>query len=101
MNSEDEVRVPALRVKQPIGEFYVGVIDCKALIQISFADMRKIEGDLDRYVGIQRKLAQPRVTEIGKFVNTIDATFPTSIVLAVAGSCARYDEVTKELVLTG
>ena len=50
-------------------------------------------------MGIQRKLAQPRVTEIGKFVNTIDAT-TTSIVLAVAGSCARYDEVTKELVLT-
>jgi DGQHR domain-containing protein len=100
MNPEDEVRVPALLVKQPIGDFYIGVIDCKALIQISFADMRKIEGDLDRYVGIQRKLAQPRVTEIGKFVNTIDATFPTSIVLAVAGSCARYDEDAKELVLT-
>jgi DGQHR domain-containing protein len=94
------LRVPALRVKQPIGEFYVGVINSRDLIEIASADIRRIEGDLDRYVGIQRKLNSDRVKEIGSFVNSIDATFPTSIVLSVPGSCAEYDEAERMLVLT-
>ncbi len=94
------LRVPVLRVKQPIGDFYVGVIRSKDLIDISSADMRRIEGDLDRYVGIQRKLNADRVKEIGSFVNSIDATFPTSIVLSIPGSCAEYDEKNGVLVLT-
>ncbi|HTU64967.1 MAG TPA: DGQHR domain-containing protein [Steroidobacteraceae bacterium] len=93
------VRVPAVRVRQPIGEFYAGVMSHKDLIQISFADMRRIETELDRYVGIQRKLSPDRVTEIKQFVNGIDGTFPTSVVLAVPGSCARFDDEKMELVL--
>ena len=92
--------IPALPVKQPIGEFYVGVISHEDLIQVSFADMRRIENALDRYVGIQRKLSPPRVKEISQFVNSIDATFPTSIVLSVPASCATYDETEKKLTLT-
>ena len=95
-----EFRIPAFPVRQPIGEFYVGAISHADLIQISFADMRRIEKELDRYVGIQRKLVQHRVVEIGQFVNSVDATFPTSIVLSVPASCARYDESTKELILS-
>lgn len=98
MNKE-EVRIPALVVDQPIGEFYIGVVSFKDLLSISYADMRRIEGDLDRYVGIQRKLVPERLQEIGKFVNGIDATFPTSIVVAVPGCCASYDPVAKELSL--
>jgi DGQHR domain-containing protein len=93
------IQIPAILISQPIGEFYVGAMSHTDLVQISFADMRKIERELDRYVGIQRKLSSDRVVEIGKFVNTIDATFPTSVVLAVPGSCARYDADKRELVL--
>lgn len=94
------LRIPAHPVRQPIGEFYVGVVSHRDLIQISFADMRRIEKELDRYVGIQRRLVPQRVSEIERFVNGIDATFPTSIVLAIPGNCARYDEATKELVIS-
>lgn len=97
---DEYLRIPALPLVQPIGQFYIGVISYRDLIQISFADMRRIERELDRYVGIQRKLMPQRVVEIGRFVNTIDATFPTSIVLAIPGACARYDEATRELVLS-
>jgi DGQHR domain-containing protein len=93
------IQIPAISVSQPIGEFYVGAMSFADLIQISFADMRKIERALDRYVGIQRKLSDERVVEIEKFVNSIDATFPTSVVLAVPGSCARFDAEKRELVL--
>lgn len=93
------LRIRALPVQQPIGEFYLGVISHADLVKISYADMRQIEGDLDRYVGIQRKLNADRVNEIQQFVRTIDATFPTSIVLSVPGLCAEFDPTRQELVL--
>jgi len=88
------VKIPVVLVRQPIGDFYVGAMHYRDLIEISSSDMRRIESDLDRYVGIQRKLSPDRVHEINAFVKTIDATFPTSIVLSVEGSCAEYDEKT-------
>ena len=94
------VSIDAIKMTQPIGEFYVGVMDHKDLRQISFVDMRQIENDLDKYIGIQRKLNHDRVANIGKFVNTIDATFPTSVVLAVPEECASFNEKTRKLTLT-
>lgn len=85
-------QINVLPVKQPIGEFYVGVVPFRLLLEISSADMRRIESELDRYIGVQRKLSASRVQEIGEFVNTIDAAFPTSIVLAVRGECARFND---------
>lgn len=96
---ERSIKVPAIRVVQPIGDFFSAVISAEDLMKISYADMRRIEGDLDRYVGIQRKLDPGRVEEISKFVRSRDATFPTSIVVAVPGSCASYDERLKTLTL--
>ncbi|MGB5787649.1 MAG: DGQHR domain-containing protein [Stenotrophomonas geniculata] len=93
----NKISIPAIRVEQPIGEFFSAVISAEDLLRISSADMRRIESDLDMYVGIQRKLDSKRVAEIGKFVESVDATFPTSIVLAVSGEFARYDPEDKVL----
>lgn len=89
----------AIQVKQPIGVFYLASIPAKDLVDISWADLRHMEQELDRYVGIQRELKADRVAEIGKFVNSIDATFPTSVVLAVKGACATFDEKRGTLTL--
>lgn len=93
------ISIPAIRVVQPIGEFFSAVISAQQLVAISYADMRRIESDLDRYVGIQRKLDGARVEEISKFVASSDATFPTSIVLAVPGACVEFDEKRGRLTL--
>lgn len=85
-----EVQVPALEVEQPIGRFYIGVMSAKDLLAVSRVDMRRIEGPLDQYVGIQRSLSAQRVKEIAEFVRSVDATFPASVVLAVRGECAEY-----------
>lgn len=85
-----EVNFRALEVEQPIGRFYVGVMSAAELLAVSHVDMRRIEGPLDQYVGIQRSLSQSRVKEIAEFVKSIDATFPTSVVLAVKGECAEF-----------
>ncbi len=95
-----EITIDAIKMTQPIGDFYVGVMNHSDLCQISFVDMRRIETELDNYIGIQRKLSPTRVADIGKFVNTIDAAFPTSIVLSVEGECASFDEKSKLLTLT-
>lgn len=94
-----EVRIPSLKVVQPIGEFYLGVMCWKDLVAVSSADLRHLDHELDRYVGIQRKLNPDRVKDIGKFVDSVDATFPSSVVLAVRGECAYYDDVERCLVL--
>lgn len=49
-------------------------------------------------LGIQRPLNKDRVKNIQKYVNTIDATFPTGIIIAVEEECAEFNE--KKGVLT-
>lgn len=91
--------IRAIPVEQPIGVFYLASIPAKDLVNISWADLRHMEKDLDRYVGIQRELKEDRVIEIAKFVNSVDATFPTSVVLAVKSCCVSYDERSGKLTL--
>ena len=50
-----------------------------------------------KYLGIQRKLSPSRVKDLKEYVKSFDATFPTSIVLAVDESCASWDENSNEL----
>jgi len=57
------------------------------------------EREMDTYLGIQREVSPKRVREIGEYVNTVDACFPTAVMLAVEGRCASYDEGTKSLTL--
>lgn len=86
------LKVPVVSIEQPIGSFFVGKMRAEDLIAVSKADMRRIEGPLDQFVGIQRQLSKSRVDEIGRFVRSVDATFPTSVVLSVPGACATFDE---------
>lgn len=76
-----------LKVSQPLGDFYVGKMRFEDLLEISFADIRRIEKDeqtgYESYFGIQRKLSQRRVKEISEYVTTLDAAFPSSILLAI------------------
>lgn len=94
MKQRTEVSLPVLEIEQPIGRFYIGVMTAEDLLAVSYADIRKIESELDQYVGIQRKLNNDRVRDIAEFVKSNDATFPTSVVLAVRGDCAEKIEET-------
>src|SRR5689334_14290842 len=77
------IDVECIEITQPIGTFYVGSINHKDLIKISFADVRHLDRELDDYMGIQRVLSKKRVGELQQYVNTVDATFPTGVILAV------------------
>lgn len=90
--------VRAIPVEQPIGEFYVAAIDGRDLLHIAHADVRRIiERDIERIVGIQRPLSDTRVAELKQYVNSVDATFPTSIIVSISSEHAEYNVKTSEL----
>ena len=67
---------------------------------VSYADVRELrDNELDEYMGINRRLAWNRVKELESYVNTYDATFATSIILAVPDEHAYYDDDTESLEL--
>src|SRR6185437_7871118 len=83
---EKPINCPCFEVVQPVGSFYMAKISHRDLIKITYVDIRHIEkeeSDVDRVLGIQRPLSKSRVKEIGAYVNTMDANFPTSIILSV------------------
>jgi len=93
---------PCIKINQPIGEFYIGSIPSDRLREITWVDVRRIfkERDIETYLGIQRRLSQKRINEIGEYVNTLDACFPTAVILAVSGVCVKYDEKTCNMILS-
>src|SRR6202035_2185174 len=89
------VSLPVLKVRQPIGEFFIGVLSSKILCEITDFDVRRLvkeEREFETYLGIQRPLNDKRVTEIKQYVTTLDACFPTSVILSVSALCAKYQE---------
>ncbi|MFZ2162056.1 MAG: DGQHR domain-containing protein [Sideroxyarcus sp.] len=94
----NKIVVPILEVKQPVGSFYLGVIEARDLMAISFSDIRRADGrDLERYIGIQRDLSEGRVSEIKKYVKNVDACFPTGIILAISNAHVELTTTTEGL----
>lgn len=83
--SVNEISVPYLKVTQPVGTFYVASMDFRDVLAIAKADIRTLDkgGAFDRYLGIQRNVSKKRQSEIASYCTTIDATFPTSIILSI------------------
>ena len=133
-----KVQFKCLPVTQPLGTFYIGAISAVDLVEIAWADIRRIarddetyedsqtgnylltdsiqpdsdesdnqeldEGffsrddqDFERFLGIQRELSRSRVGEIKQYVNTQDAAFPTSVLIAVSSRHASFDECTSTM----
>jgi DGQHR domain-containing protein len=95
MTAGESLQIPCIEIQQPIGKFYICAIDSRDLVNISFADRRRIENDerdIEVISGIQRPLAPKRVTELRKYVTSIDASFPTAIILAMNSADAVYNE---------
>lgn len=98
------IQVKAIKVKQPIGTFYIASIKASELKKIAYADMCKLSGkkemdlagmhdvSVDEYMGWQRKLNNDRVKDIKQFVQQPDACFPTGIILSVDEDCSRWHE---------
>lgn len=97
-----ELNIKCIKIVQPIGEFYIGSIKSKDLREITFSDVRRMEGErgFESYMGIQRPLHPGRVKEISAYTKTVDACFPTAVLLSVKGLCAEFDPESNLLKLT-
>lgn len=96
------VSFKCLRLTQPIGDFFVGVISFSVLCKIAHFDVRRVlqeQRDVERYLGIQRPLNETRVIELKEYVHYVDATFPTAIIIAVDADCVSYDDKKSEMTL--
>lgn len=89
------ISFPVVRVRQPIGDFYIGAMKAKDLVDIAWFDIRQLfnSGNVDEYLGIQRRINEDRVKEIAKYVRLTDATFPTAVILAVEADCAALNPI--------
>ena len=74
------------------------------ICKIAHFDVRRLvenKRDIEEYLGIQRPVNPKRAEDLERYVNDKDATFPTSIVIAVDADCAEYDVESNEIRLTG
>lgn len=70
--------------EQPAGRFMLSVMKAEDIIRISKADPRKYDpAAMKTAGGVQRFLSSKRVSEIADYAKTVDATFPTPILLAL------------------
>jgi DGQHR domain-containing protein len=89
----DSIALTVLPVDQPIGRFYVGAIKASELLKLCRFDFRRmtfVNGYLD-FLGMQRRVDPKRRKQIAAFVQTVDACFPTSVVISIDERCVFTD----------
>ncbi|MDV5138668.1 DGQHR domain-containing protein [Chimaeribacter arupi] len=98
------ITIKALKVSQPIGEFYFGKIKAKDLVNITYSDVRRMADSesrqLDDYIGIQRPLIESRVKQINSFISGIDSSFPNSIIISMNSENVNWNENTGEFIIS-
>lgn len=86
MNYHFPIRLPALRVSQPIGTYFVVVIPARLLLDIAYSHTlsarRTVANDTYALDGTQRVLQDKRLGQIAQYISREDAAFPNSIILA-------------------
>ena len=92
MSASYPLRLRAVKVSQPMGDFYAVSITARQLREFIFLDPTRIESVSKksfwyRLSGNQREASTTRTREIGAYINTVESAFPNSIILA-----GNYDD---------
>lgn len=77
------IKLRALKVSQPLGDFFVISIKASILKKISFSEPLTYLSEDGTLKGNQRPINEKRLREIGKYIDTAEMTFPNSIILSV------------------
>ena len=81
------LRLPAIKVQQPLGDFFVISLEAATLREVTFLDPTRI-ASVDKkafwysLLGAQRTSSERRAKQIAKYIDTVEAAFPNSIILA-------------------
>lgn len=73
----------AIKISQPLCEFFITSIKAKDLLKFSFSEELQYQGEDGRLHGSQRKIDYKRLKEIGRYIDSVEMSFPNSIILAV------------------
>ena len=75
----------AIKVSQPFGDYFTVKLNAQYLLKRSYTKSANYDGtDIS---GAQRKIKRTRLNEIGQFIDSDEALFPNSIIIA-----ANYNE---------
>lgn len=74
------LQFPAIAVRHPLGEFYLTAIPARVLLEVTYSDVYTRLDDRD--IGHQREIVPKRIKAIGRYIETRDAVFPGTIILA-------------------
>lgn len=89
----NQIRLPAIKIEQPIGIFYAVSISSEILSKVSFSSRAQYsvkngaDGLFSFMKGNQRELDEKRSKLIGKYIDSVESTFPNSIILG-----ANFDQ---------
>lgn len=86
-NTKDEypLVLPAIKVSQSFGDFFLVNIKANILLSVTFKDPLRIREKYDdtyEIIGKQRKQKEERLKDIGGYINSVEAAFPNSIILS-------------------
>lgn len=81
------LEVYAIKVEQPLCAFYITSIKANDLLKISFSEQLEYVDEAGKLHGSQRKINAKRLSEIGRYIDSVEMSFPNSIILA-----ANYTE---------
>lgn len=79
----EKIKLRALKVSQPLGDFFVISVKASILKRISFSEPLTYMSEEGHLKGSQRPINLKRLREIGKYIDTAEMTFPNSIILSV------------------
>lgn len=78
---------PAMKVTQPLGDFYIITISAEDLLSVSYSEPMQYIDEFGNVKGSQRTKDDKRLKEIAKYIDSVEMAFPNSIILA-----ANYTE---------
>lgn len=87
------MRIKAIKVIQPLGEFYIAKIKARDLLKISTSQVARYDKE-GNIIGHQRPIDSDRLKAIAKFIQSEEMSFPSSIIIAanVNASGIIYDD---------
>lgn len=88
------LEIPALKVHQPLGDFYVISISAKKLLELTFSEPMKYIDNSGNVKGSQRPKDEKRLKEIATYIESVEMAFPNSIILSA--NYTQDGEITKD-----
>jgi len=77
----------AIKISQPLCDFFITSMKASDLLQLTFSEELQYRNENAILTGSQRKIDPTRIKEISKYIDSVELSFPNTIILA-----ANYNE---------